>query len=48
MQHNGVEEASAPDIATAIQNQLGLKLETRKGNVEVLVVDHADKVPVAN
>jgi len=48
MQHNAAEDSSAPDIATAIQNQLGLKLETRKGSVEVLVIDHADKMPVAN
>jgi uncharacterized protein (TIGR03435 family) len=31
-----------------LQEQLGLKLENRKANVDVLVVDHAEKVPTAN
>jgi uncharacterized protein (TIGR03435 family) len=31
-----------------LQEQLGLKLENRKANVDVLVVDHAEKVPPAN
>lgn len=37
-----------PSIFTAIQEQLGLKLEARKDAVEVLVIDHADQVPVEN
>jgi uncharacterized protein (TIGR03435 family) len=39
---------TAPDLAQAIETQLGLKLESRKAPVTVLVVDRADKVPVAN
>jgi uncharacterized protein (TIGR03435 family) len=33
----------APDIFTAVQEQLGLKLEATKTQVDVLVIDHAEK-----
>ena len=36
-------DTSAPDVFTAIQEQLGLKLVSEKGPVDVIVIDHIDK-----
>jgi uncharacterized protein (TIGR03435 family) len=41
---NGAPDPSAPpDLLTAIQEQLGLKLESSHGPVPVLVIDHVEK-----
>jgi uncharacterized protein (TIGR03435 family) len=36
-------DASGPTIFTAVQEQLGLKLESQKGPVGTLVIDHVEK-----
>ncbi len=37
-----------PDLAAAVQQQLGLRLVAAKANLDVLVIDKAEKVPTAN
>jgi uncharacterized protein (TIGR03435 family) len=44
----GVTDSPLPSIFTAIQEQLGLKLESQKVPVQMLVIDHIDKTPTEN
>ena len=39
---------TAPPLTVAIQEQLGLKLESRKAPVEIIVVDRINKTPTEN
>ena len=43
----GLEASGKPGLFAAMQEQLGLRLESTRGPVEVLVVDHAER-PVSN
>lgn len=42
------ESEAGPTLYTALQEQLGLKLESRRGPIDILVIDSADQIPVAN
>ncbi len=37
-----------PDLAGALKEQLGIKLVSRKDNIDILVIDHFDKAPTPN
>jgi len=46
----GPEAASSmpAELVNAVQAQLGLKLERKKGQVDMLVIDHIEKTPTGN
>ena len=41
-------ESDAPTIFAAVQQQLGLKLEAKKGDVDIFVIEHVEKNPTEN
>ena len=41
--NSGPEKISGPSIFTALREQLGLKLKSAKGPVDMLVIDHIDR-----
>jgi uncharacterized protein (TIGR03435 family) len=41
-------DSTLPSIFTALQEQLGLKLESQKVPMQTLVIDHVDKTPTEN
>jgi uncharacterized protein (TIGR03435 family) len=43
-----LDEQDAPSLFTAVQEQLGLRLQQNKGLVDVLVIDHVEKTPTEN
>ena len=44
---DGVADSPLPSIFTALQ-ELGLKVEAQKVPVEMLVIDHVERIPTEN
>jgi uncharacterized protein (TIGR03435 family) len=42
------DSSPLPDIYRAVEQQLGLHLESKKTPIDIIVVDRADRVPIAN
>jgi uncharacterized protein (TIGR03435 family) len=42
------EQEPAPGLLSAVQSQLGLKLDAKKAPLEFIVIDHAERTPLAN
>jgi len=41
-------DTGAPSLFAALREQLGLRLDTRKGPMDVVVLDHVERVPLGN
>jgi uncharacterized protein (TIGR03435 family) len=41
-------DPDAPSLPTAVQEQLGLRLEQKKAPLDLLIIDRADRVPTEN
>jgi uncharacterized protein (TIGR03435 family) len=41
--HTSIQASSEPSLIAALQEQLGLKLESTKGPVETIVIDHIER-----
>lgn len=51
----GPSESTAPEVGPrgptlqqALRDQLGLKIESKKGPIDMLVIDHIEKTPSEN
>jgi uncharacterized protein (TIGR03435 family) len=43
-----LDKEDALSLLTAVQEQLGLRLEQKQGPIDVLVIDHVEKTPTEN
>jgi uncharacterized protein (TIGR03435 family) len=49
LEYSGLgDDASGPSIFSAVEKQLGLKLDKSKAPLDAIVIDHIDKVPTKN